>query len=193
MNDFADSIYEDETFKQINATGLVFGKKEFFGCTFKNCDFSKSNLTNAVFEDCTFNSCNLSLCNVLNTSFRMIEFKHCKLTGIDFCDVNTFSLDIKFYNSRVQMCSFSDLDLKGGCFKFCQIFESDFFGTNLQKVSFQNSDLAQSKFQDVNLEKANLKGAKNYQINPLINIINGAIFSLPEAISLLNAFEIKLD
>jgi fluoroquinolone resistance protein len=49
-----------------------------------------------------------------------------------------------------------------------------------------------SLFDNTNLFKANLKNCINYNINPLNNNIKKAKFSLPEALTLLDAFEIQI-
>ena len=43
-----------------------------------------------------------------------------------------------------------------------------------------------------NLSSADFSGAQNYQIDANENTIKKAIFSLPEALSLLSTFDIKI-
>jgi fluoroquinolone resistance protein len=90
------------------------------------------------------------------------------------------------------MSSFSDLDLKNLNFNNCKIFDCDFFNTNLTKANFEDSDLKKSRFQNSNLSFASFKNAKNYNINPNQNKFLKTKFSLPEAISLLDNFNIEL-
>lgn len=70
--------------------------------------------------------------------------------------------------------------------------ESRFVESNLSEAHFEHSYLEQTLLHQCNLEKANFTNARNYSIDPTTNNIKGAVFSLPEAVSLLKSLGIKL-
>ena len=70
--------------------------------------------------------------------------------------------------------------------------ESDFVNTNLSGSNLSESNFSGSLFHNTNLFKVNLIKSINYNINPLKNNIKEADFSLPEAMTLLNAFQITI-
>ncbi len=65
--------------------------------------------------------------------------------------------------------------------------------TDLSGCNFSESDFSGSLFQNTNLTSANLTKCTGYKIDPQKNRIKNAKFSLPEAMELLEAFEIQLD
>ena len=74
----------------------------------------------------------------------------------------------------------------------CIAREVDFSGANLTKAAFTRADFLDSRFVDTNLSGADFSHASNYAINPTVNRLKKAIFTLPEAMSLLAAFDIVL-
>lgn len=74
----------------------------------------------------------------------------------------------------------------------CSIKEGFFANTNLYEASFQGSDLSGATFEHCDLRKCNFVDAKNYTISPIINKLEDAKFSLPEALGLLQGLGIKL-
>jgi len=74
----------------------------------------------------------------------------------------------------------------------CTVREADFTGTNLAKANFTGTDLLGSRFAETDLTGADFTDAVNYTIDPRTNRVKKAIFSLPEALSLLGAFDIVM-
>jgi uncharacterized protein YjbI with pentapeptide repeats len=114
------------------------------------------------------------------------------MVGVMFSKISTLLVSWKFRNCKIELCSFSRLDIKGTSFIECYIKETDFVDANLTNVNFMSSDLLSSRFQNSNLTKANFKLATNYYINPTQNIIKKASFSQPEVLSLLAGFDIEI-
>jgi len=173
--------------------GQILAGKEFVDCQFVKCDLSEIKLTGAAFSKCRFTGCNLSNTRVDNCSFKGVVFENCKLMGILFNEINPFMLDWEFENCLVEFCNFEQLKMKKCRFERCTIRESDFTGANLASCNFGFSDLQSTIIRGTNLEGANFVGAINYYIDPTQNKLKGAKFCLPEALSLLAAFEIKID
>jgi fluoroquinolone resistance protein len=75
----------------------------------------------------------------------------------------------------------------------CQAFECDFTETDLSHTDLRGSDFKGSTFARTNLGHADLREARNYAIDPTANTIRKARFSLPDALVLLNAFDIEVE
>ena len=66
----------------------------------------------------------------------------------------------------------------------------DYSNSDISNKSFWNCTFADCDFTD--LQKANFIDAKGYDIDPMINTIRKAKFSAPEALNLLNGFQIDI-
>jgi len=190
---FSEALFENQVFKNISAPRQEICCKEFSGCVFKDCDLGECNFSNSSFTDCTFSSCNLSNIKIDNCRFRTVVFEDCKIVGVLFERINPFLLRWIFKECKIELCDFSGLKMTHRQFIQSFIRETDFINTNLRESSFAGSDLQGSKFHNVNLEKATFVGARNYYIDPTVNRLKHARFSCPEVVSLLAAFDIKVE
>jgi fluoroquinolone resistance protein len=172
---------------------MNFAQREFENLTFEKLDLTQSNWTGSKLIDCSMRNCNLSLIKVDGCRLQGVAFHHCKLVGVNFGKCDSMFLSIQFYNCIIDMCNFSDLDLKGTSFKQCTLRETYFSHTNLSEVDFSEADLKNSVFHNSNLTKANFTGAINYSIHPLTNVLKKARFSQPEVLSLLVHLEISIE
>ena len=77
-------------------------------------------------------------------------------------------------------------------FLSCSLREADFTGTDLSGSKFENCDLDRAVFMDSILEKADLKTAINYSIDPERNKIRQAAFSLSGVPGLLYKYNINI-
>lgn len=191
MDILTEDYFEDSVFNDLKAAAKLVAKS-FYNCTFKNCDFNEADFSDTLFSECIFISSNLSLALLKNTKLQDVRFEDCKILGVDFTVVNPLIIEIGFKNSQISKCNFSGLELVKTGFIDCTIHNSDFFEANLSEAQFSGCDLRGSLFESTNLSKADFRTAFNYAINPLINKLKNAQFSLPEAVTLLKAFEIKV-
>jgi uncharacterized protein YjbI with pentapeptide repeats len=83
-------------------------------------------------------------------------------------------------------------DLKNTVFKKCQLQEASFMECDLTAAKFIDCDLDKTIFDRVNLEKADFSTARNYSINPAINRVKKAKFSLPDVVGLLSYLDIVI-
>ena len=79
---------------------------------------------------------------------------------------------MKFINSLIQDTGFEECNLEGALFDKCNLEQTVFINNNLKKSNFETS--------------------KNYLIDPKVNDIQKAQFSLPEALSFLSLLPIKI-
>jgi uncharacterized protein YjbI with pentapeptide repeats len=162
---------EGNTFEKLDYTQVQLPKGDYENCTFLNCDFSSSNLSGINFINCDFKHCNLSLAKLNQSSFRNVRFESCKLLGLHFEHCNDFLFEVNFENCLLNLSSFFKLKMKKTKFQNCIMNEVDFTSTDLSGAVFNECDLMHSTFEQTNLEKADLRGAIHFSINPELNKI----------------------
>lgn len=189
---FDESHYQDAEFASIKETGLNFSEIDFSCCTFKSCSITASKFVNCRFENCVFVDCDLSSCKLTDSQFVNPIFKSSKLIGIDWTLVQPIYTKIEFHDCMINYSNFFGLKLQRMEIINCTAKEVDFTETDLTKAIFSGTDLTASVFENTDLTQADLSQATNYTINANINRLKKTIFSLPEAASLLNTFDIIL-
>ncbi len=83
--------------------------------------------------------------------------------------------------------------MKKTVFSRCSLQEADFTETDLTEVSFNECDLQLARFEHTVLEKADLRTSYNYTIDPALNKVRKARFSLPGVLRLLDKYDINID
>jgi fluoroquinolone resistance protein len=180
----------DQLFEKTDYTVTRLPDADFEGCKFANCTFSGINLSGFNFTECVFEGCNLSTAKIIDTTFNDITFKDCKMLGLHFETANAFLFTVHFQDCVLDLSSFYKRNMKKFVFNRCSLREADFIETNLTEAVFTGCDLYQAKFENTILEKADLSKAFNYSIDPTINKLRMARFSLPDALRLLDKYEI---
>ena len=79
------------------------------------------------------------------------------------------------------------IKFSGSCLK-----EVTFIDTVARDAKFDRCDLAGAVFNHTDLGRADFTGAQNYTIDVTHNQVKGAVFDLPEAVSLLSFLGIKI-
>jgi fluoroquinolone resistance protein len=180
-------LFEKIQFREKTVTG-----RKFTDCTFKNCQLNMLNFTNCNFTDCIFEDCDLSLIKVKDSFFNRVHIKGCKAIGIHWFDTGS-PFAINFADSNISYSSFFGKGLKKSKFKNCVAKEVDFSEANLTGADFQGTDLENSRFSNCDLSLTNFKEARNYDVSLVNNKVLKTKFSLPEALSLLNQFDIIIE
>ncbi len=180
-------IVAQADFHSADLAGRSFEDVVFWKGNFASTKWRGASCVNAVFDHGDF-----TLANVADGVFRDVRFKGCKLVGVDFRKCRTALLVIAFEDCLLDMCLFDRLSLAGTCFRSCVARDCHFDGADLQRADFHGTDLERSSFDGADLRHADFTGAKNYAIDPRHTNVQGAAFSLPEAISLLAAFDVNL-
>ena len=188
-----NSTHEDKEFKNI-----VFQKKEtrdkvFENCKFINCDFSNSIFRATKFIDCTFTNCNLSMAKLNNCQLNTITFNSCKLMGINFGDCADFLFSVSFDNCVLDYSFFVRKKMPKTIFLNSSVKNVDFSETDLSKAKFTNSDLLNAVFDKTILKETDFTSATNYIIDPEINFIKKAKFSLHGIPGLLAKYDISIE
>jgi fluoroquinolone resistance protein len=183
----------EQIFDKVNFIETPLEKGEYEACSFNFCDFSNANLSDFIFTNCDFSHCNLSLAKLTKTSFHTVVFKDCKMLGMRFENCEPFGLSFSFDNCLLNHASFYKTSIRSTVFKNCQMQEIDFSTCDLTAAIFENCDLARTTFENTNLEKSDLRTAFNYSIDPEVNKIKKAKFSLFGIAGLLEKYSIEIE
>ena len=183
----ADNVFKGKDFSE---NGLPTGDYE--NCAFSNCIFSNTDLSAINFYECKFESCDFSMSKISNTSFKDVTFKNSKLLGLHFDECNDFLLSFEFENCILNFSSFYKLKLKKIKFKDCKIQEVDFTESNLTDAIFNNCDLNGAIFGNTILENADFRTSYSFSIDPEVNRIKKAKFSMAGIAGLLDKYDILI-
>jgi fluoroquinolone resistance protein len=188
-----EAFVENKTYEKPDFKESLFPRGEYDNCTFNNCDFSKANFSLSRFIDCTFLNCNLSLVRLGETIFRDAKFFGCKMLGLLFNDCNKFGLSFAFDNCTLNHSSFFQTRIKKTIFKNSELQEVDWTGCDLTGSVFSHCDLKDAKFENTILEKVDFRNSFNYSIDPEMNRIKKARFSLTGIAGLLDKYDIQIE
>lgn len=183
----------DREFLKIEFNNQTLPVADFEGCSFKQCNFTGTDLSGYNFTDCLFSNCNLSGAKIIDTTFNDVIFRDNKMLGLHFEAANSFLFTVRFEHCTLDLSSFYKRNMKKTVFEHCSLHEVDFIETNLSEAIFNDCDLNLAKFENSNLEKADFRKAFNYTIDPEINKVKNAKFSLPQAVRLLQKYQLIID
>jgi uncharacterized protein YjbI with pentapeptide repeats len=187
----SEKFYEDRIFKSLNCVGQDLSGIEFYNCSFQASQFQRARWPKCRLEKCVFESCDLSLAALPETSLVDVRMTGCKMIGVNWTQV-AMPFALEFERCNLSQSVFMDLDLQRIAIEDCIAREVDFSGANLTRTRLCRTDFQAARFLRTNLSYSDLSGATNYQIDPTQNRLKKTIFSLPEAVSLLSAFDIIL-
>ena len=190
--------YAGETFTRLTAQGQTFAEIDFTGCVFDHCALIECMWHRCSFTECRFRHCDLSLAAVPGSRFPDARFTASKLIGVDwtkagFTAITKLLLAVQFEDCLLNYASFFGLTLRRSRFVGCIAREVDFREADLTDAVCTKTDFTGSKFHHTNLTKADFREATGYAINPVVNTIARARFSLPEAVSLLSGFDVEIE
>ena len=123
----------------------------------------------------------------------MVQFENCKLLGLHFEYCNDFLFEVNFQNCLLNLSSFYKLKMKKAKFMQCEMHEVDFTNTDLSAAIFNDCDLMNSTFEQTNLEKADLRGAQHFSIDPERNKIKKAKVSHATISGFLDKYDLIIE
>ncbi|RYF64293.1 MAG: pentapeptide repeat-containing protein [Cytophagaceae bacterium] len=189
----ADVFLINEQFENVNYTKSKLPTGEYELCRFTGCDFTKSDLSNSIFYDCEFIDCQLNGVKLMKTAFRDVRFRNCKAEGLHFEHCNDFLFAVSFDTCVLTKSSFYKQKIKNTTFKKSILHEVDFMGADLTGSDFDESDLRRAAFENTILEKADFRTAFNYSLDPELNRLGKAKFSLSGVAGLLVKYDIDIE
>lgn len=184
---------EEEIFERQDFTESALAKGSYENCSFINCNFSSADLSEVRFVECEFRDCNMSMADFADTGFREVRFIDSKLLGLSFHSCNKVLFSATFENCLLNLSSFYKMNLKNAVFRNCSLHEADFTEADLTGALFDSCDLDRAIFSGTILEKADLRAAYNYSIDPDANKIRKARFSLEGIPGLLRRYDIVIE
>ncbi len=187
------SLTGSKNFVKVNFTENPLPGGEYEDCLFDHCDLSRADLTGIRFTECIFRDCNLSSARLAQTVLRDVQFENCKLLGLHFDHCDHFLFSASFRHCNMRLCSFYQVKMKKTRFADCDLQETDFTEADLSWAILENCDLSLARFENTVLEKADLRTARNYSIDPELNRIKKAKFSFPGVLGLLGKYDIEMD
>lgn len=186
-------FFEGESFNDLISRGKEILNTEYENCSFLNSDFADGIFSSVKFIECTFINCNLALAKLINCQLNNVTFKGCKLLGINFNDCADSFFSVKFDGCLLDYSSFSGKKMAKTPFLRSSLKSVDFSGSDLTRSSFSNCDLMNTVFNKTILKEVDFLNAVNYTIDPEMNMIKGARFSLVGLTGLLNKYSIKVE
>lgn len=188
--------YTDQVFEEVRLEQAELVSSEFYDCTFIHCSFVESVFRDCRFVNCVFQKCDLSLAQVPNSVFSVTRFEDSKVLGVNWTQADwsaTWLRDpIGFFKCAISHSTFIGLSLREIRIRDCVAVDVDFRESDLSQADFAGTDLSESLFSNTDLTEADLSRARNYHIDPGLNVLKQARFSLPEAMSLLYSLDIVL-
>lgn len=184
---------ENSIFKNITAADIEGSERTFEDCRFINCDFSYANFSHITFINCEMDTCNLSLIKLTETGLQGVEFKDCKITGVNFGESSSFSLEVSFKKCVLDYTVWHKKKLKGTTFNDCSFEEADFSEADLTNAIFEKCNLNRAVFSRTILRGADMRSAYNFNIDPENNTINKAKFSADALNGLLIKYNLVID
>lgn len=184
--------HEGKVFEKIQFQEKEVYDRTFKACTFRNCQLNGLIFSDCHFTDCIFEDCDLSLIKVKGSYFSKLQITRCKAIGIHWFDAGK-PFTVQFTDSNISYSSFFGKPLKKTKFKNCVAKEVDFSECILTEADFSCTDLEGARFSDCDLSQANFIDARNYHIDVQHNKVKKAKFSLPEALRLLDSFDVVIE
>ena len=188
-----EEFIHDKVFGGADYSGQGFPYGEYENCSFVNCKFAGADLSGSKFTDCRFEGCDMSLAGLHNTILNNVFFKECKMLGLKFDSCDAFAFSAGFEGCILDNASFFKRKMAKTVFDRCRLWEVDFGDCDMQSVRFPECDLKRAQFADTDLRKADLRTAFNYSIDPNINKIRKAKFSLAGVVGLLESYDIEIE
>mgnify|MGYP001012666393 CR=1 FL=1 len=163
---------------------------QFERCVFRGCRWTGADLQGCRFTECRFESCDLSNVRLTATGLRQVSFK---LLGIAFDASSDFLLAVKFEACLMDLCIFRGMRLPGTLFQGCRMRETDLSEAKLSSARFDDCDLTGAIFDRTDLEKADLRTAHGFLIDPERNRVKHARFSRQDLYGLLYRYGIVVE
>ncbi|NDL61615.1 Qnr family pentapeptide repeat protein [Acerihabitans arboris] len=166
--------YRSEKFTHDRFTGAAVEN-----CTFLDCDFSGSDLTETRFIDCqfydhesqigcnfshatlkdaSFRTCDLTMNNLRNINALGIEIRECRAQGADFRGasfMNRISSRSWFCSAYIIKNNLSYTNFSKVILEKCELWENRWNGANVLGATFCGSDLSGGEFSSFDWQTAN--------------------------------------
>lgn len=178
-----EEYFANETFEGVDLQGLELRDKEFYRCTFENCQFQESRWSRTVFESCLVRGSNVTRARFQATGLREVRFENSKLIGIDWSDVSS-NPELSFMECGLSYCSFVGLSLRKTPFLKCVARESNFYDLDLTDSAFTGTDLSGSNFRGCMLIRTDFSETTGAFLDPSVNKLKDTRVPIETAVGL---------
>lgn len=182
----------DKVFRDL-ADSDRFRGGDFERCTFRGCDLTQADFTDAELLDCRFEECRLSGPNFDGAGLRDAVFERCELRGVDFGRCRRLGFGVAFRGCHLSFCSFRELKMERTLFTGSVLRECFFSECDLAEADFSECDLERTLFEHCRLEGADFQTAFAFTIDPAANRMRGARFSRGGLEGLLTQFGLRIE
>lgn len=188
--------------------GGIFENRRFFQEEFQNLRIEECRFVNCIFEECKMTACFLSDCEFYeckviglgesrDSRLQNVGFFKCLLIGVNWGELQArarFAEPVKsFRGCCMKYNTFSEMNFKGFDFSGNEIRESLFSECGLRESCFKGCMLERTEFYQCDMRKADFRDASGYKPDLLSCKMRGAIFSFPEAVTLLDSLGILIE
>lgn len=171
----------------------LIGQREFEQYHFIGFDLSQADLSGRMFSECLFENCNLSGASLANTSLQNVAFVGCKLLGLQFQSCREMLFYVHFDRCQLDYALFMGRAMPNTRFVDCSLQEANFAQADLTSAVFENCQLQRAVFEQTRLVGADFRTSYNIVLDPALNEVKQARFSLSSLPGLLTQFELVVE
>ncbi len=189
--------YEGECFESLRLSGETLSGGEFVDCEFRACSFEELQLLRCSFRECRFLSCTISQVKTRSSELKYCEFEDCTVLGLNWALLKPdgpFGEPIeKMKNCRIRYGSFSSMNFKKFNFSASALTHCTFADCDLSESDLRSCELTDTEFFRCDLRKADFRHAGGFIIDVNNNRLQGARFTYPEVLDLLDGLGIRIE
>ncbi|MCH4083928.1 MAG: pentapeptide repeat-containing protein [Olsenella sp.] len=179
-----EKVVSERRLQGVELVGQIVAHERFLRCEFVGCVADGCSFGGCTFEECSFVGCRIADPRSQNSFLRACTFEDCELSGVDWSlwwpeDRNGSAL-AGVRSCRLERNAFDGLCLRGSSFAGSAVRQSRFDACDLR-----GCDLAGTGFADCRMQRADLTGARGYRLSLLRNRVQGARFTYPDCLALL--------
>ena len=192
----SETDFEEQEFVGIELDNESGSDCTFTGCTFQKCRFTGCEFRNFRFTDCVFQDCVIVSNRFIRCSARGNILDRCSVVGLIFLQIAPDGLGSPIesaLNSTLKYCQFEKIDMPKCSFRNSDLIECTFTECDLSGCSFKECRFSGTDMSFCDLRKADFRNARGYCVNLKTCKVAEAEFSFPEAIHLLDAYNIKIE
>ncbi|WP_277452203.1 pentapeptide repeat-containing protein [Janibacter sp. DB-40] len=169
---------------------------ELVGCTLRDASWAGAQLAGVRLERCTVERVDLSRIRLPDTVLDDCTFIGCKALATSWSTLRAPVITPEpstWVDCQLSMGSFTELDLTGARFERCVLTDADFDGAVLREIVVEDCSLGGARFVRADLAGADLRGARDYIIDPRETTVRGLVVDRVGALGLLAPFAVVVD
>jgi uncharacterized protein YjbI with pentapeptide repeats len=184
-----EKVVSEGRFQGVELVGQIVAHERFLRCEFVGCVADGCSFGGCTFEECSFVGCRVTDPRAQNSFLRACDFEDCELVGVDWAlwwpEDRSGSALAGVRSCRLEKNAFDGLNLRGSTFAGSSVRASRFDACDLRDCDLRGCDLGGTGFADCRMQRADLTGARGYRLSLLRNRVQGARFTYPDCLALL--------